>query len=331
MRAMVTGAHGFMGSNITRYLHDLGWDVKANVRPGGNFRYLEGLPVPRVEADLLDADGLAKAAEDVDVIFHLASCTHQWNRPDIYERINVQGTQNLVEGARKAGVKRIVYMSSLAVHHFSGIRDGHEDTPQDGWLFHGYAQSKQQTEKMLRERHDAGDLEVTIIRPGVVPYGPNDQTHVEVFDAMRKGGWAYVNGGRALVSTVYVDNLAHGMVLAAQADHAAGECYIIADDHKLTWREFSEAFIEALGGKPVRTNAPLWAVYPVGWAAEMAWKAAGIYSRPPLMTRYLVSLAGKDFYFLPRKAESDLDYRPIVSWEESVERTVKWYLDEHGK
>ncbi|MCB9640955.1 MAG: NAD-dependent epimerase/dehydratase family protein [Myxococcales bacterium] len=328
MKVMVTGAHGFMGSNLTRVLLEEGYEVRACVRPGGNFSTLEGLDAELFEADLTDSSALAEACKDIEVIFHLASCTNEWNWWPVYKRINVDGTRDLLEGAVAAGVKRIVYMSSLAVHHFHGITDGDEETAQDGFLFTGYARSKIEAEKLLREYHDAGKIEIVIIRPGVFPYGPNDQTHVRVFDAMIKGGWAYVNGGRALVSTVYIDNLAHGLILAAKTPEAAGKSYIIADDYRLTWREFSEAFIKALGGKASKMSSPLWLAYSLGWMLEKFYRTFRIKS-PPFVTRYTVSLAGKDFYFLPKRAEQELGYEPKVSWEEGVERTARWYLDKH--
>lgn len=330
MKTMVTGAHGFMGSNLTRVLREEGYDVRACVRPGGNFSTLEGIDAERFEADLTDPSALASACKGIDVIFHLASCTHEWNWWPVYKRINVDGTRDLLEGAVAAGVKRIVYMSSLAIHHFHGITDGHEETPQDGFLFEGYARSKIEAEQILKSYHDAGKIEVVIIRPGTFPYGPNDQTHIRVFDTMYQGGWAYVNGGRALVSTVYIDNLAHALILAAQKPEAAGNAYIIADDYRLTWRAFSEAFIKALGGKPVRLSAPLWLVYPLGWMLETIYRTLRI-KKPPFVTRYTVSLAGKDFYFLPARAEKELGYKPKISWEEGVQRTAQWYLEKHAQ
>ena len=328
-KVMVTGAHGFMGSNLTRVLLAEGYEVRACVRPGGNFSTLTGLDAELFEADLTDAEALRRACEGVEVIYHLASCTLEWGWWETYKRINVEGARDLIAGAIQAGVKRIVYMSSLAIHHFHGVKDGDEETAADGYLFTGYAQSKIQAEALMREAHASGKIETVIIRPGVFPYGPNDQTHERVFEAMQKGGWAYVNGGRALVSTVYIDNLADGLILAAEKPQAAGKTYIIADDYRLTWREFSEAFIRALGGKLTKSSFPLWLAYPLGWMLEVVYRTLRI-KKPPFVTRYAVSLAGKDFYFLPRRAEEELGYKPKISWEEGVRRTAAWYLEKHG-
>ncbi|MEM1007631.1 MAG: NAD-dependent epimerase/dehydratase family protein [Myxococcota bacterium] len=329
MNVMVTGAHGFMGSNLVRVLLEEGFNVRACVRPGGNFATLSGLDAERFEADLTDAEALAKACAGIDTVFHLASCTHEWNWWPVYQKINVEGTRLLLDGAIQAGVRRIVYMSSLAVHHFHGIREGNEDTPMDGHLFTGYARSKIETEHMLRRYQAEGKIETVIIRPGVFPYGPNDQTHVRVFQTMHQGGWGMVNKGCALVSTVYVDNLAYGLIAAAQKEHAAGQTYVIADDHKLTWRILSEKFIEALGGRPPKINAPLWLVYPIGAALERTYRTLRI-KKPPFVTRYTVSLAGKDFYFLPTKAAQELEYTPRIGLDEGIQRTAEWYLQTHA-
>lgn len=323
-KMMVTGAHGFMGSNLVRFLLERGHDVRAMVRPGGDFSTLDGLDVELFEADLTDAEALRAGCEGVHTIFHLASCTHEWNWWPVYKRINVDGTRDLLDAAVDAGVDRLVYMSSLAIHHFHGIKEGDESQPKDGFLFHGYARSKIETEAMLAQYHEEGKIKTVIIRPGVLPYGPNDKTHVKVFDAMMDGGWAYVNGGKALLSTVYIDNLAHGLLLAAQNDDAMGQTYIIADDYKMTWRSFSEAMCEALGAKKPKTSAPLFLAYSLGWFLESFYRLFKIKSAP-MLTRYTVSLAGKDFYFLPKKAEKELGYKPIVSFEEGIQKTADWY------
>ena len=103
MKMMVTGAHGFMGSNLVRFLLERGHDVRAMVRPGGDFSTLEGLDVELFEADLTDAEALRAGCEGVHTIFHLASCTHEWNWWPVYKRINVDGTRDLLDAAVDAG------------------------------------------------------------------------------------------------------------------------------------------------------------------------------------------------------------------------------------
>ncbi len=326
MKALVTGAHGFMGSNVVRHLLDQGHHVRAMVRPGGDFSALDGLDLELVEADLTESQSLGDVCGGVDVIFHLAACTHEWNWWPAYKRVNVDGTRALIDAASRASVGRLVHMSSLAIHHFHGIQTGDENTSSDGWLFKGYARSKIEAEELVRQAQHERRLATVIIRPGVFPYGPHDKTHLKVFDAMAQGKFGYVNKGRALVSTVYVENLAHGMLLAATKDVAIGKTYIIADDYKLTWRPLSERFCEALGAPFPKLNAPLKLVYPLAWLMEKTFRLLRIKHAPPL-TRYAVSLAGKDFYFLPQRAERELGYQPLISLDEGIRRTVEWYRD----
>jgi len=324
MKILITGAHGFMGSNLARFLLEKDYEVKGMVRRGGDFSMLDGIDIELIEGDLEDPQSLREACQGIDTIFHLAGCTHEWDWWPVYKRINVDGTKALLDAAVEASVSRFIYMSSLAVHHFHGIKEGNEETKKDGWLFTGYSRSKIEAEAIVQQYHNDGKIKTIIIRPGVFPYGPNARIHMKIFDTMNSKGWGYVNGGKALVSTVYVDNLSHGMVLALENEKAYGNTYIIADDYKLTWKELSEEFCRALEVPMPKVNAPLFVAYSLGWVLEKFYRLFKI-KKAPILTRYTTSLAGKDFYFLPKKAEEELGYKPIVPFEEGVKKTIEWY------
>ncbi len=119
MRAFVTGATGFLGSHVARVLAEQGAELRLLVRPTSDLRNLDGLNADRVVGDLRDSTSLEKALAGCDVVFHVAADYRLWVRdPDAMYRSNVEGTRSLLEAARKQGVRRVVYTSSVATMGF---------------------------------------------------------------------------------------------------------------------------------------------------------------------------------------------------------------------
>lgn len=324
MKVFVTGANGFIGSNLVRKLTRSGHSVKALVLPGTGVKNIKSTNCEIISGNMLNVEQFENSLDDIDVIFHLAAKVSDWGRwKDFYE-INVKATKNLINSAIKHKVKRFVFVSSLAIHKPLGYRDGDENAPRDNTGF-SYALSKIMIEDFLHECQENGKIEAVIIRPGVFPFGPEDRTSfIKIADAMRKGIFGYVNGGKALLCTAYVENLVEGMVLAGEKEIARGQIYIIGDNVKIRWRDLIELFAKELKVKPPKFNIP----YPVAKisakAIEGIFRLLMIHSSPPL-TDYRVSLVAKDFYFSSQKAINELGYKPSVSIEEGVKRTVEWY------
>jgi len=284
--ALVTGANGFIGSNLVRLLVEKSWKVRSLVLKGTARDVLEGLPTDIISGDILEPSSLKNAARGVEVVFHLAALARDWGPREPFMKVNVEGTRNVVEAAEAGGVRRVVLMSSLAVHDYRGHLGAGEDAPLDCPADFHYGRSKIAAEALVREAHEKGRIEGVVVRPGVFPFGPNDTTSfAKLAPALEKGVFALVNDGEARLSTAYVENLCHGLVLAATFGRAAGKTYVIADDVEITWRELFALFCRELGVRPPRLSVP----YPVADAAAAA--AEGMWSvfrpgREPLLTRY---------------------------------------------
>jgi len=323
--ALVTGANGFIGSNLVRLLAEKNWEVRSLVLPGTALAVLEGLPTKILFGDILEPSSLEAAVRGVEVVFHLAALARDWGPREPFMKVNVGGTRNVVEAAAAGGVRRVVLMSSLAVHDYRGHRGAGEDTPLDCPADFHYGRSKIACEALLREAHEKGRIEGVVVRPGVFPFGPNDTTSfAKLAPALEKGIFAFVNDGEARLSTAYVENLCHGLVLAATYGRAAGKTYVIADDVEITWRELFTLFCRELGVKPPRLSVP----YPVADAAaaatERLWSVIHPDEEPPL-TRYRARVMARDLHFVSRKAKLELGYAPPVDLEEGIRRTVAWY------
>jgi len=229
----------------------------------------------------------------------------------------------MIDAAESAGARRLVLVSSVAVHSLrkGGISEGDEDLPRDNTEL-PYSVSKIHAEDTLREAHDAGRLEGVVVRPGLFPFGPEDRT--SFLPLIQKiGAYAHVGGGRATVGTAYAENLAHGIALAGEVEGAAGRTYVIADGVRITWRELMDRICDELGRERVRRSVPFAAAWAAACVVEDAARLLRL-ERPPLLTRYRVLVASRDCYFHPGRARRELGYEPVVDLDEGIRRTVAW-------
>jgi nucleoside-diphosphate-sugar epimerase len=323
-KALVTGANGFIGSNVCAALRGQGIVTRGLILPGTDTSVLEKLGVEVVEADITRPLPGA-VCEGISHVFHLAAIPFDWGPASLFQSVNVRGTDHVLAAAAKAGVEHVVHMSSLAVHAYSGHSNGDETTPCDGHINH-YAVSKVQAEQVVRGFADR--LQVTIIRPGVVPYGPGDRLSLPgIVQALEKGIYLHVGGGYTRVCLSYVGNLAEGMVQAARREGSCCETYVLADE-VVTWRGFIEAIAEAFNKKPPRASLPYSVAYGLAFLMEQAWRWLPLPGAPEL-TRYRISLFRGDLVFSSDKARREIGYRPAVGLQEGLTRTRAW-MEEHN-
>ncbi|WP_243041328.1 hopanoid-associated sugar epimerase [Dyella sedimenti] len=325
MKAVITGATGFVGSAVARRLLREGHEVRALARPGSDRRNLQGLELEVVEGDLADAASLAHVCDGCDALFHVAADYRLWApQPEQLYRTNVDGTQALMEAARRSGVPRIVYTSSVAT---LGIptdgRPGDEDTPVSlADMVGHYKRSKFLAEALVR-RYAAEGLPVVIVNPST-PIGPRDikptPTGRIVRDAMAGRMPAYVDTG---LNVAHVDDVAEGHLLAWQRG-AIGERYVLGGAN-LSLRELLFEIADIVGRKPPRWRLPHAAVMPVAYAAE-AW--ARISGKPPIATVEEVRMSRKRMFFSSAKAERELGYAagPVRL---ALEDAVAWFSLHH--
>ena len=169
MRAFVTGATGFLGSHVAEQLAARGDAVRALARPGSARSHLDSLRVEIVPGDLRAPAAWMPSLEGIDVVFHCAAVVGDWGRWTDFEAVSVGGTRAIVEAAVRGGVKRFVHLSSTAVYGLRQVRGRRvdEDAPLRGdslrWGYYGRA--KAAAERIVREAHDRGRIECTLLRP----------------------------------------------------------------------------------------------------------------------------------------------------------------------
>jgi len=325
MFSLVTGANGFIGSHLARFLVQQGDRVRVLVRPKSDIRALEGLPVEFVYADLRDALTLPPALREIERVFHVAADYRLWakNPQEIYES-NVTGTRNLLAAARDAGVDRFIYTSSVGTlipAHPGALADERTCLQLNDMIGH-YKRSKYLAEQEALKAARSGQA-VVVVNP-TTPVGPGDwkptPTGRIILDFLNGQMPAYVDTG---LNFVAVEDVAEGHWLAAQRGQS-GERYILGD-RNLTLKQFL-AILAGLSGRPMpRLRLP----HAVPFLASLVDSvAARVLQRPPRIPLEGVRLARHKMFADSSKATRELGFQP-GTLEAALERAIRWYND-HG-
>ena len=326
MKVLVTGATGFTGSRLAGYLlaHGTHTQVRALVRPAKKERFdrsqLAVAGVTPVVGDLRDAASLTQAAHGIDVIYHIAATYREAGQPDsAYRAVNVDGTRNLLDAARAAGVRRVVHCSTGGVHGDVANPPANEDAPFNPG--DTYQETKLEAELMAREYGKTHGLDVVIARP-IGIYGPADTRFLKMFRGIARGHFPILGTGQVFYHLTYIVDLVEGFRLCGTMPAAAGRTYLLAGPRYTTLEELIRLVARELGVTPPRVHWPVWPVYAAGFACEMACKPFGI--EPPLYRRR-VDFYTKSRAFDTTRARTELGFMPKVDLEEGIKHTADWY------
>jgi dihydroflavonol-4-reductase len=321
---LVTGATGFVGAAVARALLAEGWQVRVLVRSGSDRRNIATLAAEQVVGDLTDSASLETAVAGCEAAFHVAADYRLWApQPQELYRSNVDGTGNLLEAARAAGVRRIVYTSSVATVGLPALGGpGTEDAPVSlADMIGHYKRSKFLAEERAREAAAQG-VPVVIVNPST-PIGPGDvkptPTGQIVLDAARGRTPAYVDTG---LNIVHVDDVAAGHLLAFHRGRV-GERYILGGED-MTLRDILTTVAQLVGRRPPRIRLPHAAVLPVAYVSELYARLTGRSTR---VTVEGVRMARKRMFFSSDKAVRELGYhwRPP---SKAFADAVRWFREQ---
>jgi dihydroflavonol-4-reductase len=319
--ALVTGGTGFVGANVVRELLADGRSVRVLARPRGDRRALAGLDVEVCEGDLLDAASLKRAVQGVSTVFHVAADYRLWARnPEELHRANVGGTRAILEAAADAGVRRVVYTSTVGA---LGIPQdgtpGTETTPVSlADMVGPYKASKFLAEQVALGFAHQG-LPVVIVNPSA-PVGPWDvkptPTGQMVVDFLQGKMFATLDTG---LNLVHVRDVARGHLLAAERGRA-GEKYILGRAN-LSLAEIGLLLSELTGIRPPRVRIP----YAVAWLAAASMEvAARVTGGAPKVPLTAVRMAKKRMYFSAAKAVRELGL-PQTEVREALRDAAEWF------
>lgn len=322
MKALVTGAAGFVGTALTKHLVASGYDVRAMVRRESDLKKVSELGAEGVLADLNNIEFLRKAVKDIETVFHIAALFRQADLPNSeFFRVNVEGTRNLLDVSVEAGVKNFIHCSTNGVHGHIENPPGDESSP-----YHPgdpYQVSKLEGEELVLSYVNAAKIKGSIIRPAMI-YGENDTRFLKLFKGIREGKFFYVGEGRALVHFIDVRDLAVSFRLAAETPEANGEAFLIAGESTMPLNEAVRKIANQMNVKEPWLHLPLKPMQNLGSICEFICKPFGI--SPPLYRRR-VDFFIKNRSFNCEKAHRVLDFKAAQNFEGEVKDIIKSYVD----
>lgn len=321
MRVLVTGGGGFVGGAVVRALLARGEEVVSLAR--GDYPQLRALGVQTARGDLAEPDAVVAAARGCEAVVHVAAKAGIWGSARDYERSNVEGTRSVLAACRALGIGRLVHTSTPSVVHAgSDIAGGDESLPYAERPETPYARTKAAAERLVLAAADSS-LATVALRPHLV-WGPGDTQLVpRILDRARRGRLRFVDGGRALIDTTYIDDAvaAHLDALDALTPQAAcaGRAYFISSGDPRPVRDIVNAILAAGGLPPEHRSVPLPVALAAGTAAEALWRVLRRDEEPP-MTRFLARQLGTAHWFDISAARRDLGYAPRVGLDEGLRR-----------
>ena len=323
MHVLVTGGNGFIGRAIVERLLARG----DSVRVLGRARYPElaarGVTCHRVDLAATEDGTLECALRGCELIFHVAAKAGVWGRGEDYYRNNVSATQRLVRAAIRADVPKLVFTSSPSVVFGAGPVEGaDESAAYPARYLAPYPHTKALAERFVLAQND---IQTIAIRPPLV-WGPGDP-HIfpRLLARARAGRLVQIGDGRNIVDITYIDNAADAHLLAAAAlsEHAAvrGRAYFIGQEQPVNLWAFINTLITRAGLKPITRRITLTTALRITTLLEAAYRLAGSDQEPPL-TRLTATQLATSRWFDQTAARRDLGYRPQVSTEEGLQRTI---------
>lgn len=322
-RLLVTGATGFIGSRLALYAHRLGFDVvcagrEMSAHEAERARELRSAGVRLAIGKLQDPDHVRTLVQGCTAIVHLAAAQHEAGMSDAYFRdVNVIGTRVLLEAAREAGVRRIVYGSSIGV--YGSTPDGVLDETSPLRPENIYTQTKLEAERLSLEF--ARDLEICIVRISET-YGPSDFRLLKLFRAIERGHFVMLGNGANRRQCLHVNDVTRALLLAAQHPNAAGQTFVIAGAEPMTTNEMVHTIAAVLQRSPPRLRMPVWPFALAARVLETTLPPLGV--EPPLHRRRL-DFFTKSFTFSTAKAQTLLGFQPEIDFSAGAADTVRWY------
>ena len=359
MRIGIVGASGFVGNRAVEMLHDEGTiEVCPIVRSADSIERLTRKDLDCRIANAFSQSSLEAAFQDCDVIIH-----------------SILGSPGLIRGsitptykaAQRAGVRRIIYLSSMIVHRPAPAPGTTEASPLVENQPYPAHPAKIDAERKLLQLRKQGSVEAVIFRPGIV-FGPRSRWVTDLADQLSQGTAYFIQEGKGICNTVYVDNLIHAIHLAMTAPNIDGEAFFVGDREQVTWFDFYRPFAEALGIDPTEiaqfaapqfTHSRKEQLIGSLRNSELIQKIlasvsddfkqniknalpkrgkrstqrstepiqAAMTQAKPAVSEMMAELQQTQYKLPFEKAEKLLGYAPIVSFDEGCQRSIEWLAE----
>lgn len=323
MKVFVTGGSGFLGSHLSTKLVAQFSDVIGLAMTDQDEKILREYGVTPILGSLSDPNILIRGMEGCDVVIHAAALMDHWGDPELFKKVNVEGTRNMLGAARSAGVKRFVQLSAASVVLSYSATIGNEDQlPRQHIKFCNYSYTKALAEEMVLAA-DCAEMATIAIRPPMI-WGAGDKKSLPALvESVKKGEFTWVDNGNFPTPTCHVENVVEAVIKAVKAT-AHGKAYFITDGLKQSNRQVTSALLSTRGVSAPDKSMSRPIAKIMAFMIEKIWKIFLPRSEPPL-TRSLLMLMATEFLLDDTRARQELGYVGEKSWEEGIEELREEY------
>ncbi|MEX0800829.1 MAG: NAD-dependent epimerase/dehydratase family protein [Dehalococcoidia bacterium] len=325
MKVLVTGAAGFIGGHLVERLLERGDEVRALSLPSSDTALLEELPVQLFYGDITDPGSLVASMQGVELVFHAAARVTDWGPWAAFRRETVQGTRNVLSAAIAAGASGFLMTSSVSAYGNPLPRRVLEESRPYGRYKGGlanYGRSKRLAEEAAIQRHAAGEIRVTIVRPSVV-YGPRNTLVSKMVKYLKSPLPVWVGSPDHPIPLIDVQDVVEGCIAAAASPAGSGELFNLTNEERVTYRQAIDTLCQMLDLSPPRWGIPRGVVMAQAIAVE---EIAGILwprEEPPI-TRGGVEAMTMAATVSAAKARTLLGWEAKIGLEEGYQRMTAW-------
>ncbi len=323
-RILVTGGTGLLGSNTIRELLNRNYELNVLIHRNNGMNTLKGLDLQHCPGSLQDTASLAKAAEGCEAIVHIAAHTEVWpSKGSIFQEVNVQGTQNLIDLALRQEIERFIHVGSANSFVF-----GSKDSPgtekkiwQNNPYGLDYIHSKAKAQQLVLKATEEQGLPGVVVNPTFMlgPYDSKPSSGAMLLALARKKLPGYTQGGK---NWVYVKDVAWGICQALTLGKI-GECYILGHEN-LTYQEALTRMAEAIGVPKPRYKIPNYALKLFG---RVGSSIGYLSEKNPPISYPMAKIACEGHYYSAQKAIKELDL-PQTPIEEAALEAFNWFNHE---
>lgn len=322
VKVLVTGATGFVGSHVADKLITKGYEVNCTIRNGSNLKWLKNKNLTTTIAPLDDRQALINAVKDCHYVYHVAGSTFGRNF-DEFIKSNRDGTINLLDTIEENAkdIKRLIFVSSQTVSGPAKSLNNpvNENTPMNPLT--SYGKSKKLAEDEIIKRK--GIIPYTILRAPAV-FGPRDTAIFDYFKIVNKGIGPLIGLKKKYLNLIYSDDLARGLIEAAESENTINKIYFIASKEIYNWDQIIESIQKALNKQKVfKLRVPHFIVLSAAFLSEWLGKFS---SKPPVFNYEKGIDFIQDYWICSsKKAEQDFGFSEQFPLDESIRLTVNWY------
>ncbi|RKY00876.1 MAG: hypothetical protein DRP54_04695 [Spirochaetes bacterium] len=323
----ITGASGFVGSSILKYLKNKGFEVLGLVRERSSLEKLKGCENNTIKVNLKNRESIEKAIEGSYCVIHCAARSLDWGKRKDFLEANVNLTENVANACKNMKIPKLILLSTANVAGY-GEKMKDENESEKTKLKFMYSKTKLLAEKRAIEITEQSKTSLVILRPSAI-YGPGDtKWSFEMLKMIEKGKWPILNNGKSRFTPLFIENLCHAIDNVLRIDFKNYKSHVptfnITDDIVVSWIEFCNIIAEKMNVEPSYREIPFGVALTISAIIQCFCGLTGYILEPPL-TLYRAIRAGRDFLYTCDRAKKEIDYCPDRNIETHIEKTVKWY------